>query len=232
MKNEDNPVISNKNIPFNHIAVEGMIKSGKGKLVQAIAKQIGARAVFDHTDNPYLEDFYEEKEGSAFLTQLVFMVNRYHQQSRLLQRELFSERIICDYLFEKDKIYAYQTLTDEELIVYDKIFSIFYEKIAKPDLTIYLQVSLPTILSRISRTGTDIEKNISEKYLEDIVEAFDYFFFNYQATPLLVVKADDLDFETKDEVDDIIDKITQMKKNTLYYVPLGKTNQKERDKDK
>jgi deoxyadenosine/deoxycytidine kinase len=225
-------MISNKNIPFNHIAVEGMMKSRKGKLVQAIAEQIGARAVFDQTNNPYLKDFYEEKEGSAFLTQLVFLVNRYHQQSSLLQRELFSERIICDYLFEKDKIYAYQTLTDEELIVYEKIFSIFYEKIAKPDLTIYLQVSLPTVQKRISKTGSDIEKNISEKYLEDIIEAFDYFFFNYQATPLLVVKSDDLNFESRDEVEDIVDKIVQMKKNTLYYVPIGKTNQKKRDNNK
>ncbi|MFW6124166.1 MAG: deoxynucleoside kinase [Acidobacteriota bacterium] len=225
-------MIKNKNIPFNHIAVEGMMKSRKGKLVQAIAKQIGARAVFDQRDNPYLKDFYEEKEGSAFLTQLVFLVNRYHQQSTLLQRELFSERIICDYLFEKDKIYAYQTLTDEELIVYEKIFSIFYEKIAKPDLTIYLQVSLPTILNRISKTGSDIEKNISEKYLEDIIEAFDYFFFNYQSTPLLVIKSDNVDFENRDDVEDIIDKIAQMKKNTLYYVPLGEAGPNKRDNHK
>ena len=225
-------MVSDKIIPFNHIAVEGMMKSRKGKLVQAIAKQIGAKAIFDRTDNPYIKDFYEEKEGSAFLTQLVFLVNRYHQQSTLLQRDLFSERIICDYLFEKDKIYAYQTLTDEELIVYEKIFSIFIEKIAKPDLTVYLQVSLPTILKRISTTGSVIEKNISEKYIEDIIEAFDYFFFNYQASPLLVVKSDELDFESRDQVEDIIDKIAQMKKNTLYYVPIGKTEQKKRDNHK
>jgi len=220
-------MISNKEIPFNHIAVEGIMKSRKSKLVQAIAKQIGARTVFDQTDNPYLKEFYEEKEGSAFLAQLVFLVNRYHQQSSLFQRELFSERIICDYLFEKDKIYAYQTLTDEELIVYEKLFSIFYEKVARPDLVIYLQVSLPTILERISKKGSNREKNISEKYLEDINEAFDYFFFNYQATPLLVVKADKLDFDNKDEVDDIIDKIVQMNKNTLYYVPIDRTDQKK-----
>jgi deoxyadenosine/deoxycytidine kinase len=225
-------MLSDKIIPFNHIAVEGMMKSRKGKLVQAIAKQIGAKAIFDRTDNPYIKDFYEEKEGSAFLTQLVFLVNRYHQQSTLLQRDLFSERIICDYLFEKDKIYAYQTLTDEELIVYEKIFSIFIEKIAKPDLTVYLQVSLPTILKRISTTGSDIEKNISEKYIEDIIEAFDYFFFNYQASPLLVVKSDELDFESRDQVEDIIDKIAQMKKNTLYYVPIGKTEKKKRNNHK
>jgi len=219
-------------IPFNHIAVEGMIKSGKSKLVQALAKRIGGKAVLDPTDNPYLKNFYEDKEGVAFLAQLVFLVNRYHQQAALLQRELFSERVICDYLFEKDKIYAYQTLTDEELVVYEKIFSIFYERIAKPDLTIYLQISLPTILDRISKSGSDMERNISESYIKDMLEAFDYFFFNYQASPLLVIKADDLDFDNRNEVDDIVDKAVQMKKNTLYYVPLGKTDQKKREHNK
>ena len=125
----------------------------------------------------------------------MFLVNRYHQQSSLLQRSLFHDRIMCDYLFEKDKIYAYQTLADEELMVYDKIYSIFSEKVAKPDLTIYLEISLPTLMLRISQEGTSWEKNIAEKYLEDIVEAFDYFFFNYQATPLLVVKADESGFQ-------------------------------------
>jgi len=219
-----------EDIPFNHIAVEGMMRSGKKRLVQALSKEIGGKAVFDQADNPYLKSFYEEKEGAAFLAQLVFLVNRYHQQSSLLQRDLFSERIICDYLFEKDKIYAYQTLSDEELIVYEKIFGIFHEKIAKPDLTIYLQISLDTVLESISKTGSEMEKNISEKYLEDILEAFDYFFFNYQATPLLVVKADNLDFERREEVEDIVDKVAQMKKNTLYYVPLGKHTQKKREK--
>ncbi len=221
-----------KEIPFNHIAVEGILKSGKSQLTKALAKKIGGKAVFDPPDNPYLKNFYEEKEGASFLAQLVFLVNRYHQQSALLQRDLFSGKVICDYLFEKDKIYAYQTLTDEELIVYEKIFNIFFEKIPKPDLTIYLQITLPTLLERISKTGTEIEKNISEKYHEDILEAFDYFFFNYQATPLLVIKADDLDFENQGEVEDIVDKMAQMKKNTLYYVPLGKSSQNKQDNHK
>jgi len=161
------------------------------------------------------------------LAQLVFLVNRYHQQAALLQRGLFEERVICDYLFEKDKIYAYQTLTDDELIVYEKIFSVFSERIVKPDLVIYIQISLPTLLKRIAKEGNDLEKNISEKYLEDLLEAFDYFFFNYQAAPLLVVKADDLDFTRKENIEDLIDKIKQMKKSTLYYVPLSESNKNQ-----
>jgi deoxyguanosine kinase len=206
-------------IPFKHIAIEGVFRSRKTQLSNTLAQRIGGKVVFDHVGNPYLKDFYNEKEGSSFLTQLVFLANRYNQQVRLLQRDLFVDRIICDYLFEKDKIYAYQTLSDDELLVYEKIYGILSERISRPDLVIYLQISLSTLARRIAKEGDVLEKNISEKYLEDIVEAFDYFFFNYQAAPLLVVKADDLDFSREDDVQDLISQIKDMKKSSLYYVP-------------
>lgn len=210
-----NPV----DIPFRHIAVEGVFKSRKTQLANILAQRIGGKLVLDHVGNPYLKEFYNEREGSAFLAQLVFLANRYHQQVRLRQRDLFVDRVICDYLFEKDKIYAYQTLTDDELLVYEKIYGILADRVPKPDLAIYLQISLPTLLRRLAKEGDPLEKNISEKYLEDIVEAFDYFFFNYQAVPLLVVKADELDLSREEDVLDLIDQIRQMKKSTLYYVP-------------
>ncbi len=215
-------------IIFRHIVIEGIIKSGKTKLANVLAERIGGKVVFDIIENPYLRDFYEEKEGAAFLTQLVFLVSRYHQQAMLMQRDLFEERVICDYLFEKDKIYAYQTLADDELIVYERIYGILSERIAKPDLTIYLQISLPTLLKKIAREGNDLEKNISEKYLESILEAFDYFFFNYKAAPLLVVKSDELDFGREDVIMDLVDKIRHMKKSPLYYVPLSKENKDQK----
>ncbi len=215
-------------IIFRHIVIEGIIKSGKTKLANVLAERIGGKVVFDINENPYLRDFYEEKEGAAFLTQLVFLVSRYHQQAMLMQRDLFEERVICDYLFEKDKIYAYQTLADEELVVYERIYGILSERIAKPDLTIYLQVSLPTLLKRMAKEGSALEKNISEKYLESILEAFDYFFFNYKAAPLLVVKSDELDFGREDVIMDLVDKIRHMKKSPLYYVPLSKENKDQK----
>lgn len=215
-------MLDREKIHFQHIAIDGVMRSGKTKVAEILSKRIGGQVVFDKKDNPYLKDFYEEKEGAAFLAQLVFLVNRNLQQTRLLQRNLFEERIICDYLFEKDKIYAYQILADDELIVYEKIFSIFTERIPKPDLVVYLQISLSCLLKKIEREGIPLEKNISEKYLEDLIEAFDYFFFNYQAAPLLVVKADDLDWNRDEDIDDLINKIGQMKKSPLYYVPLGK----------
>lgn len=218
-------------IIFKHIAIEGVLKSGKTKLANSLAQKIGGRVIFDRLENPYMKDFYDEKEGAALLAQLVFLVNRNYQQSRLMQRDLFEERVICDYIIEKDKIYAYQTLTDDELIVYEKIYSILADRVARPDLIIYLQISLPSLLKRIAKEGSALEKNISEKYLEDILEAFDYFFFNYQAAPLLVVKADDLDFSREEDIMDIVDKIKEMKKSPLYYVPLSKED-KDSKKDK
>ena len=206
-------------IPFKHIAVEGVFLSRKTQLSNVLGQRIGGKIILDNVGNPYLKDFYNERDGAAFLAQLVFLANRYHQQLRLLQRDLFVDRIICDYLFEKDKIYAYQTLTDDELLVYEKIYGILSERVPKPDLVIYLQVSLSTLVRRIAKEGDEVEKNISEKYLEDIVEAFDYFFFNYQSAPLLVVKADDLDFAREEDVLDLLDQVRDMKKSSLYYVP-------------
>jgi deoxyadenosine/deoxycytidine kinase len=217
-------MVDKAKITFKQIAIEGPPKSGKTQLANMLAQKIGGRVIFDRVENPYLRDFYDEKEGAAFLAQLVFLVNRYHQQQRLMQRDLFEERVICDYLLEKDKIYAYQTLSDEELIVYERIYTILSERVAKPDLAIYLQISLPTLSKRIVQGGTTWEKNISEKYLGDILEAFDYFFFNYEATPLLVVRADDLDFSREEDIMDVVEKLKQMKKSLLYYVPLSKDN--------
>jgi len=216
-------------IPFRHVAIEGVPKSQKTKLTQILTQLIGGKVVLDRPENPYIKDFYDEKEGASFLAQLVFLVNRYHQQLRLSQRDLFEERVICDYLFEKDKIYAYQTLSDEELVVYERIYGILAERVPRPDAVVYLQISLPTLLRRIAREGSAMEKNISEKYLGDLVEAFDYFFFNYQAAPLLVVKADDLDLTHEEEITDIINQVSEMKKGPLYYVPQS-FNQKDSGK--
>jgi len=206
-------------IGSRHIAFEGVFRSGKTRLAHILSQRLGAKAVSDKAENPYLKDFYDEKDGAAFLAQLVFLVTRYHQQAGLLQRDLFEDRIVADYIFEKDKIYAYQTLSDDELLVYERIYGVLADRVPKPDLVVYLQISTPTLLRRIAREGTPLEKNISEKYLEDLVEAFDFFFFNYQATPLLVIKSDELDLASEGDLRDVIDQIAQMKRTPLFYVP-------------
>ena len=122
-------------------------------------------------------------------------------------------------------------LTDfEELIVYEKICSILSDRVPKPDLVIFLQISMPTLLRRIAREGSTLEKNISEKYLEDTLEAFNYFFFNYQAAPLFVVRVDELDFDREEDIIDLIDHIKNMEKSPLYYVPLSRTSKTDKKK--
>jgi deoxyadenosine/deoxycytidine kinase len=217
-------------LPFRQIAIEGVPRCQKTKLAQLLGQLVGGRVVLDRTENPYLRDFYDEKEGSAFLTQLVFLVNRYHQQLRLSQGDLFEERVICDYLFEKDKIYAYQTLGNDELVVYERIYGILVDRLPRPDVVVYLQISQPTLLKRITREGTAVEKSISEKYLADLVEAFDYFFFNYQAAPLLTVKADELDLTREEEIAEIIDQLCQLKRGPMYYVPQSFASRDPRKK--
>jgi deoxyadenosine/deoxycytidine kinase len=223
-------MVKSGSIPFRHIAIEGVPKSQKTKLAQVLTELVGGKAVLDRTENPYLKDFYDEKEGASFLTQLIFLVNRYHQQLRLSQRDLFEDRVICDYLFEKDKIYAYQTLSDDELIVYERIYGILAERIPRPDAVVYLQISLPTLQKRIAREGNQTEKSISEKYLSDLIEAFDYFFFNYQATPLLVVKADELDLTREDDIMDVAGQLGQLSKSPLFYVPQSFAQKDSRKK--
>ena len=206
-------------INFRHLAIEGVFKSRKTLLAHLLSQKIGGKLILDRTDNPYLQEFYNEKEGAAFLAQLIFLANRYHQQAQLVQRELFTDRIICNYLLEKYKIYAYQTLTDDELLVYERIYNILAERVPRPDFVIYLQISVKTLIKRIDHEGQPLERKISEKYLEDLVEAYDYFFFNYKGAPLLVVKADDLDLSQEDQAWDLIDQIRKLNKGTLYYVP-------------
>jgi len=217
-------------VGFRHIALEGVFRSGKTRLATLLGQRLGGKVVNDKGENPYLKDFYDEKEGASFLAQLVFLVNRYHQQLRLSQRDLFEERIICDYLFEKDKIFAYQTLSDDELVVYDRIFGVLAERVPRPDLVVYLQIAFPTLLRRIAREGTPIERNISEKYLQDLVEAFDFFFFNYQGAPLLVVKSDELDLSREADVHDIIGQIAGMKRTPLFYVPQSNVPKEPRNR--
>ncbi len=151
-------------VGFQHIAVEGVFRCGKTRLATLLGQRLGGKIVTDKTENPYLKDFYDEKDGAAFLAQLVFLVTRYHQQSGLVQRDLFEDRIICDYIFEKDKIYAYQTLTDDELLVYERIHGVLAERVPRPDLVVYLRASVDTLIERIARRGRSYQRAASASF--------------------------------------------------------------------
>jgi deoxyguanosine kinase len=204
-----------------YIAVEGPIGVGKTSLAKLIAERLkDALLVLEDVDNPFLTDFYSDAAGSAFRTQLFFLLRRQEQLKKLSQRDLFLRRVVSDFTFEKDKIFAYLTLSDSELLIYDKLYEMVAPQIPHPELVVYLTAGHQTLMKRIRERGRNFELQISSDYIEEVSRAYNYYFFNYTRTPLLVVNTDDLDFVHREE--DLIDLMAQIgaiDQGTRYYVP-------------
>jgi deoxyguanosine kinase len=173
-------------------------------------------------ENPFLSDFYKNRRRHAFSCQLYFLLSRYQQQQQLMTRDLFAQRIVADYLFAKDTIFASVNLSERELTLYNKIAPILARDIPRPDIVIYLQASTPVLLKRIRQRSLSFEKTIDFEYIEMLNKAYDYFFFDYVDTPLLVVRTDDIDFVNNPEhFDDLIDQISKPISGKKYYTPAG-----------
>lgn len=208
---------------IRHIAIEGVIGAGKTTLAQMLSEKLGARLVLERfEENPFLPKFYEDPEHYAFQTQIFFLLSRYKQQQELFQADLFHNFLISDYIFEKDKIFAYLTLADEELKLYETLLAAIERTIPTPDLVVYLQCSTERLLSNIRQRGRKMEEKMSEEYIKDLNEAYNYFFFRYKATPLLIVKATEIDFvNNKDDFEDLIGQILRPNKAPVeYYNPV------------
>lgn len=136
---------------FTSIAVEGPIGVGKTTFVELLASHLSATKILEDITNPFLKDFYRDVPGTAFQTQLFFLLTRYQQQQSLAQADLFQHPIICDYIFAKDKIFAYLNLTDSELMIYERLYTLLETNVPKPDLVIYLQASLDVLMQRIKK---------------------------------------------------------------------------------
>ena len=209
-------------VPFRHIAVEGPIGVGKTSLVQLLAERFEGVMVLEDITNPFLPAFYEGRPGAAFQVQIYFLLSRYQQQREIAQMNLFQRLVIADYTFPKDRIFAYLNLDDSDLRVYEKLYPVLDQEVARPDLVIYMQASLPVLLERISRRGREYEREIKPDYLERLSEAYSYYFFHYRETPLLVVNTDDIDFvDNPADSDALIDQIVRCRRGTQVYVPLG-----------
>lgn len=209
-------------LPFRHIAVEGPIGVGKTSLVDLLAKRFRGTKVLEDAENPFLNDFYKDKRGAAFRCQLFFLLSRYDQQKSIAQRDLFTELVLADYTFAKDKIFAYLTLEDSELMIYNRMYDLLKESIPKPDLVIYLQANLETLLRRIKKRGRAYEKAIASDYLQELSEAYAHYFYRYDETPLLVVNTNGIDFvHTSAHFEALVEQIAGAQKGTQYYAPLG-----------
>ncbi|MFQ5669381.1 MAG: deoxynucleoside kinase [Acidobacteriota bacterium] len=206
----------------NYIAVEGAIGVGKTSLVEALAARFESAKVLEKIENPFLENFYNDRSGAAFQAQLFFLLNRYRQLCDLKQKDLFSRMVIADYVLEKDKIFAYLTLTDDELLIYDKLFSLLEDQVPRPDMVIYLQAGTQVLMDRIRKRCRSYEANLSEKYVAEVNRSYNHYFFHYDATPLLVVDTSEIDFvHREDDLEELIEQIRNMERGVQYYVPLG-----------
>jgi deoxyadenosine/deoxycytidine kinase len=206
-----------------YIVVEGPIGVGKTSLVQMLGEEFASRVILEKAaENPFLPKFYTNQSNFAFQTQMFFLLSRYQQQRELAQQELFSQSVICDYLFAKDRIFASVNLDDDELILYQQIYSLLDERIAKPDLVIYLQSPTDVLQQRIRMRGRSYEREISREYVEAVNEAYNRYFFSYDESPLLIINTSEVDFVRRPEdFQDLVREIRRMKKGVQFYVPLG-----------
>jgi deoxyguanosine kinase len=210
---------------IRHIAIEGVIGAGKTTLAAMIAERLGGRLVLEKfEENPFLPKFYEDPEHYAFQTQIFFLLSRFRQQQEFFQADLFHNYIISDYIFEKDKIFAYLTLQDDELKLYEQVMGAVEKKIPAPDLVVYLQSSVERLMTNIRKRARSYEANMSEEYIRDLNEAYNYFFFRYKASPLLIVKTTDMDFvENPQDFEDLLQQILRPSRAPVeYYNPMKK----------
>jgi deoxyguanosine kinase len=208
---------------LHHIAIEGVIGAGKTTLAQMLAERLGGRLLLERfEENPFLPKFYQDPEHYAFQTQIFFLLSRYKQQQELFQADLFHDFVITDYIFDKDKIFAYLTLADEELKLYETLLTAIEKNIPTPDLVIYLQCSVERLMVNIRSRARKMEENMSEEYIRDLNEAYNYFFFRYKGSPLLIVKATEIDFvNNQEDFDDLLRQILRPDRAPVeYYNPV------------
>jgi deoxyguanosine kinase len=208
---------------FRYIAIEGPIGVGKTSLAERVSTRLDATAVLEDPENPFLADFYGGRPGAALQAQLFYLLSRHRQLLGLRQADLFSQATVCDYLFDKDKIFAYLNLDDNELFIYQRLFDLLARDIPVPDLVVYLQAPTDVLIRRLRDRAKSSEQEAPQPdgdYVREVNEAYQHFFFHYTATPLLVVETSQVDLHARDEaVDDLIRQVKTMNRGTQYYVP-------------
>jgi deoxyguanosine kinase len=216
-------MISSCRLQFRYIAVEGAIGAGKTTLAERIGTRLDATIVLEETENPFLADFYADRPGAALQAQLFYLLSRHRQQTALRQADLFSQITVSDYLFDRDKIFAYLNLDDNELFIYQRLYELLARDVPPPDLVVYLQTPTDVLLRRLKGRRVDPDATSLDpdgEYLKELNEAYHHFFFHYNATPLLVVETSELDSDASDDaLDDLIKQIKTMGAGTRYYVP-------------
>lgn len=208
--------------PPRFIAIEGPIRVGKTTLADILADHLKATRLRDIEDNPFLDSFYADKPGAGFQAQFHFLLERYKQLCALDLAANSNRVVVSDYLFEKDKIFAYLNLGDAELQLYNRYYELFAEQVPLPDLVIYLQAKPETLRKRIAKKNVPSEHHISDEYLEEVVNAYEHFFFHYKSSDLLVIETSEIDFvDRKEDLEELLHRLSRPVKGTQYFLPLG-----------
>jgi deoxyadenosine/deoxycytidine kinase len=201
------------------IAIEGPIRVGKSSLAQLLAEQLHARHIVEPENNPFLDRFYRAEPGTAFSAQMWFLMERYEQLHQVKKSE---GPVVCDYIFEKDKLFAYVNLSDAELALYNRYYQMLRESVPTPDLVIYLQATPEVLKQRLKRKGVAGERAISDGYIEQLAAAYEHFFFHYAASDLLVVNTSDIDFVNNNrDLQLLLKRLSEPVKGTQYFLPLS-----------
>ena len=216
-------MISSARLQFRYIAVEGAMGAGKTRLAERLGTRLDATVVLEETENPFLADFHAGRPGAALQAQLFYLLGRHRQQTSLRQADLFSQITVSDYLFDRDKIFAYLNLDDNELFIYQRLYDLLVRDVPAPDLVVYLQTPTDVLLRRLHAHPADPETTSLDPdpdYVKELNEAYHHFFFHYDATPLLVVETSQFDSDASEEaLDDLVRQIKTMSAGTRYYVP-------------
>ncbi len=207
---------------FHYLAVDGPIGVGKTTLVEMLTQRFEGVKILEDVDNPFLGDFYQDRPGAAFQTELYFLLSRYKQQQEVAQRELFDRLLVADYAFQKNRIFAYLNLSDDELMLFDKLYSLLEPQIPVPDVVLYLVADVNTCMERIRRRARNVERTISGEYLGELIDAYNHYYHYYDRSPLLVVDTRHLNFPQRPEdFDELLNRLSKPIKGTEYFQPLG-----------
>ena len=207
---------------IHYLAVDGPIGVGKTTLVEMLVTRYEGVKILEDVDNPFLSDFYQDRPGTAFQTELYFLLSRYKQQQEVQQRELFDRMLVADYTFQKNRIFAYLNLSDDELMLFDKLYALLEPQVPVPDLVLYLVADLETCMERIRRRQRNVEKAISQEYVAELIDAYNHYYHYYSRSPLLVVDTRHLNFPDRPgDFDELLHRLAKPMKGTEYFQPLG-----------
>jgi len=198
---------------YRYIAVEGPIGAGKTSLARMLAERSGSAALLENpAANPFLPGFYQDSARYALPTQLFFLFQRLNQVHELGQADLFRRGTVADFILDKDPLFARLTLNDDELRLYQQIYTQLKPPAATPDIVIYLQAPIDMLIERVRRRGVSYERTISEEYLLRLAESYARFFYQYDAAPVLIVSSEHLNFvDSPPDFDLLLERINAMR---------------------